>query len=441
MSIGVPIVSSRPHAIVIGAGIVGIASAWQLIRRGYRVCVLERNEDVAMETTFANGGQISPSESAPWSRPSTLWSAMGWMFRSSSPFNLHVAADPQQWRWLWGFLSCCTANANESGLRRLLPLAQHSASEMQHVRDEAEREGWPLKYEASLRGILRICRTRRALEHEWTSSAVLRELGVEFQKLSQDECMKLEPALQYAPENTRGGGLYAPNDESGDAHLFTRALWENAKASGLETRFGAKVESLEPTNGGRVAPRVNGETLECDLMVLAAGCGSRELARDLGFAIPLWPVKGYSLTASIVDESRAPQISIMDKKRRTVFSRLGNRMRAAGLADVARSTHENLDPKRAKLVLEALESLFPDSFDPGSIRFWQGYRPMMYDSLPLIGKAPGFEGLWFNLGHGSLGWSLGMGSASLLAQMICGESPEIDPSHYNPLRHLRRSSL
>ena len=429
--------SSAPHIIVIGGGIIGVASAWQLARHGCRVTILERRNDVALETSFANGGQISPSEVAPWSKPETLRLALGWMLRAGAPFRLHLAADTHQWRWLWNFLVRCTHKANEEGFRQLLPLARYSVDEIRRVRDAARQEGWALNYDASQKGILRIFRNRAALERDLESGANLRDWGMEIHSLTTDECLALEPALASNPENLRGGGLFTPQDEGGDAHLFARALWENAKASGVETRFGVEVEALGRDGNGRVVPQVQGEKLECDFVVLAAGCWSRELASGLGISLPLWPVKGYSLTANIADESRAPQISITDEERRTVFTRLGSRLRVAGLAEIARSTDEGHDPNRARVLVRNLEHVFPGSIDPDSIRFWHGYRPMMWDSLPLIGKAPGCSGLWFNLGHGSLGWSLAMGSAALLSQLVNDEHPAIDPVPYDPRQRMR----
>ena len=429
--------SRTSHVVVIGGGIIGVTSAWQLARHGHRVTILERREDVALETSFANGGQISPSEAAPWSKPETVRLALGWMLRANAPFRLHLAADTHQWRWLWNFLSRCTHRANKEGFHQLLSLASYSITEMRRVREAARQEGWALDYDASQKGILRIFRNLDALERERHSSACLSDWGMEMRALTPDECLALEPALASNPENSRGGGLFTPQDESGDAHLFARALWENAKASGVKARFGAEVEALERNGNGRVVPRVQGEQLECDFVVLAAGCWSRELALGLGISLPLWPVKGYSLTAEIADESRAPKISITDEERRTVFTRLGSRMRVAGLAEVARSTSEDFDPVRARVLVRNIEHVFPDSFDPGTIRFWHGYRPMTWDSLPLIGKVPGCDGLWFNLGHGSQGWSFAMGSAALLTQLVNNEEPAINPAPYDPQQKLR----
>ena len=429
--------SHTSHAVIIGGGIIGVASAWQLARHGYRVTILERREDVALETSFANGGQISPSEVAPWSKPETVRLAFGWMLRAGAPFRLHLAADTHQWRWLWNFLSRCTRRANEEGFQQLLSLASYSLAEIHRVRDTAQKEGWNLHYDASQTGILRIFRNRFALERERDSCACLGDWGMEMRVLTPDECLALEPALASNSENFRGGGLFTPQDESGDAYLFARALWENAKASGVQARFGVEVEALERNGSGRIVPRVRGEQLECDLVVLAAGCWSRELALGLGIPLPLWPVKGYSLTAEITDRSRAPKISITDEERRTVFTRLGSRIRVAGLAEVARSTNEGFDPGRARVLVRNLEHVFPDSFDPGTMRFWHGYRPMMSDSLPFIGRAPGCDGLWFNLGHGSLGWSFSMGSAALLTQLVHSEEPAIDPAPYDPQERLR----
>lgn len=429
-----------PRVIVIGGGIVGVAGAWQLARRGCSVLLLERRESVALETSFANGGQISPSEVAPWSKPEVVRRAPIWMLRAGAPFRWRPSANMAQWRWLWGFLSQCSHAANERSARRLFPLAQASVSELRKARETAKREGWALDYDMAQRGILRIFRTPKIREREWRAEAPLREMGVEMRLLSTGECIEMEPALQHAPENLRGGGLYTPGDESGDAHLFARALWKNAQAWGVEGRFGVEVTALRADSDGRVQPRVNGEWLECDALVLSAGCWSPALARGLGLSLPVWPVKGYSLTAAIADQSRAPRISVTDTGRRAVFTRLGACMRVAGLAEVARSTTEGLDPARAGILASYAEDLFPGAMDPGTAHFWHGYRPMMPDSTPLIGKAPGKENLWLNLGHGSLGWTMSMGSALLLAQRICGETPSLDPRPYDPEARLSRNA-
>lgn len=413
--------------LVLGAGIVGVATAHDLAEDGHEVTLVERREGAALETSHANGGQLSACEVAPWAGPEVPWLVMKWLGRPEAPFKLSLKPDPDQWRFLWRFLLRCRTSARRERIAPNLELALATKRRLNEIESQCAEEGHPIAYDKLNKGILRLFHDKAAL-HEAAALAPRLEAGGVSQKiLDADQCVALEPAL--ASSFQRGeiiGGIYAPDDGSGDAALFTSALGERAERLGVTFRTGLTVKRIMSEGGKVTGVETNEGMLSADAVVLAAGVGSAKLARDLGIYLPVYPLKGYSVTVPLRDQGATmPQVSITDEARKVVISRLGNRLRAAGKAEIAGYDLE-LDQARARSVFGAVESLMPQIASlEGGAEYWTGLRPMTPDGSPIVGRSKAYPNLYFNTGHGSLGWTMGAGSARLLADLIGGKVPEM----------------
>lgn len=412
--------------LVLGAGIVGVATAHDLAEDGHEVTLVERREGAALETSHANGGQLSACEVAPWAGPEVPWLVLKWLGRPDAPFKLSLKADPDQWRFLWRFLLRCRTSARHERIAPNLELALSTRHRLNEIEAQCAEEGHPLAYDRLNRGILRLFHDKAALQEAAELAPRLEAGGVSQKILGADDCVALEPAL--ASSFQRGeivGGVYAPEDGSGDAALFTRALSERATRLGVNFRHGLTVARIVAEAGRVTGVETDQGFLDADVVVLAAGVGSARLAKGLGIYLPVYPLKGYSVTVPLGDQGAAmPQVSITDEARKVVISRLGNRLRAAGKAEIA-GYDLNLDQARARSVFGAVESLMPQIAPlEGGADYWAGLRPMSPDGSPVIGRSGRYPNLYFNTGHGSLGWTMGAGSARLLADVIGGKLPE-----------------
>lgn len=421
-------------AIVIGAGIVGASTAYELALRGVKVTLVEAREGAGLGTSYANGGQLSACEVAPWAGPEIPWLILRWLGRDDAPFRLRPKMDPEQWLWLLRFLLRCRASARAERIPPNLEIALLTRARLAAYERDFAAAGAPLDFQRKEKGILRIFRDAHALKHAERESAIIGSIGVEQKRLSPAECAALEPALASAMQ--RGdiaGGLYAASDSSGDAHLFSRGIADGAARLGVTvmsdtsvTRIltdGSKVRGVETPQGA----------IEADAVVIAAGTETRALLAPFGIRSYIYPLKGYSVTLP-APEGNAPEVSITDEERKIVISRLGGRIRAAGQAEVG-GYDLTLEEGRARSVLDALEGVLPQ-VGPGRERaeFWCGLRPMTPDGSPVIGPVPGIAGLFVNSGHGTLGWTLGPGSAAALASLICDAAPQPDLSRFKITR-------
>lgn len=417
--------------VVIGAGIVGVTTAYEFAERGHQVILIDKREGAGLETSYANGGQLGAGEVAPWAGPEVPWLALKWMGRADGPFRLRLKADPEQWIWLLRFLMRCRASAREERVLPNLGLALLTQSRMDEIAAKLTSEGAPLAFDERRDGIMQIFHYERSLKEAAHGAETMRRAGLEQRVLTAAECVEVEPALASSVQ--RGeivGGLYCASDRSGDAHVFTRELAARAERLGVRFVTGAEVERFE-TQGDRITGvRTNGWLFGGDAVVLAAGIGSAKLARQLGLRIPVYPLKGYSVTVP-AGEGVAPKVSLTDEARKIVVSRFGDRVRVAGTAEVS-GYDTTLEMPRAKSVLDGLLSLLPQlSAGAGEAQFWTGLRPMSSDGSPLIGQAGRYRNLYLNTGHGSLGWTLGAGSAAALADAVCGETPRLDLTPFN----------
>lgn len=402
---------------IIGGGLIGVCSAWYLSRAGHEVTVIERQHELALETSYANGGQISVSHSDPWASPANLMQAMRWMGREDAPLLFRPRLDTAQWRWALKFLLECWPGRVDRNTREMVALGLHSRTLLGQLRDELQ-----LDYAASRCGILHVYSRpdeyRRGLQH----AARLSEYGCRREPLSREQCIELEPALAFQAERLLGG-TFTADDEIGDARLFTLALAHKARESGVVFRTDTTVTGFERTPSGelRALQLRQGDTssrLAADAFVLAAGSYSALLARGLGFYIPVYPAKGYSITLPIPAGARAPSISLIDDEHRIVFSRLGQRLRVAGTAEFT-GYDTSLNAVRGQVLVDYTRRWFPDLAAVREVEHWTGLRPATPGNVPLIQRSP-IPNLYLNTGHGTLGWTLAAGSGQLLAAVLSG---------------------
>ncbi len=408
--------------IVLGAGVVGVATAFFLREHGHEVTVVEQEQQVGARTSRANGGQISVSGAEPWSNPGVPRHVLGWLGRHDAPLRLQLRADPRQWAWGLRFLRECWPWRNARNMREIVSLGLYSR---QMLHDLRERRG--VHYDAQRRGILHLYTEPRALDAAARCTRRMQEFGCERRVVDVEEALRIEPALR-AMRHSLVGATFTEHDESGDAHAFTRALAQHCARDGVRLalgqtvtamrRRGDAIECLETT-----APDGSFERMRADAYVLAGGCWSAPLARGVGLRLPVYPIKGYSVTLPVADASAAWSVSLTDEEHKLVFSRLGDRLRVAGTAELGGWTRE-LDERRCAAMVERVAALFPGAADTSRASHWTGLRPMTPGNVPVIGRSP-LRNLYLNTGHGSLGWTLACGSAAALASLIGGRRPQV----------------
>ena len=404
---------------VLGAGVIGISTAYHLARAGADVVVLERREGPALETSFANAGQVSPGYTTPWAAPGVPLKALKWLFQRDAPLAIRPDGSLAQWVWLARMLAQCTADRYATNKRRMMRLAEYSRDVLRELRAEAQ-----LSYEQRSLGTLQLFRTAAQLEAAARDVEVLRGFGVPFELLGRDQLTRAEPALASAAHRL-SGGLRLPNDETGDCHLFTRQLADRAAALGARFHFGAVVSGLETAGGAVTAVHVGETRMPVDACVVALGSLSPALLSPCGIAVPVYPVKGYSLTIPVRDESQAPVSTVLDETYKVAVTRFDKRIRVGGMAELA--GHDlTLRRQRRRTLEMVVQDLFPDAGDLSSGTFWTGLRPMTPDSTPIVGATP-VAGLFLNTGHGTLGWTMAAGSGRLIADLVIGRRPEMDP--------------
>lgn len=408
--------------LVLGAGVVGTTSAWYLARAGHQVTVIDRQPVAGNETSFANGGQISVSHAEPWANPHVLPRLLKWLGHEDAPLLWRWRADPAQLAWGLRFLVECLPGRTRRNIAAIVSLALYSRRCLQALRSELD-----LHYDHLERGILHIYTDPGELRLATEAARIMRQFGLDRDTVDVDKCLEIEPALADA-RHLLAGGDYTRSDESGDAHRFTRALADHARAAGVEFRHETTVERIA-TAGGQVAGVVvhNGkapELLVADAYVVALGSYSPLLLRQIGLGIPVYPAKGYSATLTLAEDSGAPTVSLTDDERKLVFSRLGNRLRVAGTAEF-NGYNLDLNPARCQVLVDRTRQLFPHLKTIGEPAFWCGLRPATPSNVPLIGRTR-FGNLWLNTGHGTLGWTMSCGSAAALAEMMSGSLPDPD---------------
>ena len=383
---------------VLGAGVIGVTTAWYLRQEGHEVQVIDRRDGPGLETSFANGGQVSADHAAPWAGPGVPLQALKWLLHEDAPFLFRLRADPAQWRWGLEFLRNCTAARYRENAARLQRLGQYSRAQLQALRRETG-----LQYDQVTRGILVLHTGERPFQPGWKTP---------------DECVALEPAVASLKQRLVGGDYY-PGDESGDAYKFTAGLARLCEAKGVKFNFGVSIAGLAVENG-----KVTSSQFKADAFVIALGSYSPLLARPLGIRLPVYPLKGYSVTLPIKNEAAAWTVSLSDEAHKLVLSRLGDRLRIAGTAELD-GYNTGINLVRCAAIVKRVMELFPDAGDPSKATYWAGLRPATPSNLPVIG-ATRYPNLFINTGHGTLGWTHACGSGRILADIVSGRAPEVD---------------
>jgi D-amino-acid dehydrogenase len=404
---------------VLGAGVVGVTSAWYLARAGHEVTVIDRQDAAAMETSFANGGQISTSHAEPWANPGTPKQILKWLGREDSPMLFRLRADPHQWAWGLAFLRECLPARTRANAAQIAAINRYSRAQLLALRAETG-----IQYEQQTRGILRIYEGRHALD-EAVAAATLEKLhGIDVRVLTAGACVELEPALAACSERI-AGGVHAPGDESGDAYQFTQELARLGAARGVRFRYGSRVARIE-TAGGRVSRVIlgGGNVIEADNYVMALGSYSPLLLRPIGISIPVYPLKGYSITIPLAEGDVAPRISLSDVGHKLVMSRLGDRLRVAGTAELT-GYDTAINEVRCRAIVRRTFELFPKAGRAEDAQFWAGLRPATPGGVPCIGRTR-YSNLLLNTGHGTLGWTMACGSGAAIANIVSGRKPDLD---------------
>jgi D-amino-acid dehydrogenase len=406
--------------VVLGAGVIGVTGAWFLARAGHEVTLVDRQAEAGMETSFANGGQIAAGHAEPWARPAVLPKVLRWLGREDAPLLFRPRADLQQWLWALRFAAECLPGRFERNVRALAGLARYSRECLAELRSETG-----IEYHRVARGILHFCTEQAEFEALAKHAASMRGLGVVREVKSAAQCHDLEPTLRESLVRVVGG-VYSPEDESGDAHAFTTRLARLAEQKGVRFLRATAVESLEIAAGRVSAVRAGGERLQAEAFVVALGSYSARLLAPLGVAIPVYPLKGYSVTLPLAPEiaAYAPTVSLTDEAHKLVISRFGTRLRCAGTAELT-GFDTSINKRRCQAIVERLHVLFPALADAAAAEFWAGLRPATPSNVPVIGRTR-FANLYLNTGHGTLGWTLAAGSGRALADLVGGRRPEVD---------------
>jgi D-amino-acid dehydrogenase len=409
--------------IVLGAGVVGVASAWYLNRAGHEVTVIERRPGAGLETSFANGGQISVSHAEPWANPHVLPKALKWLGREDAPLLFRLRADPVLLRWLLSFLTQCTPGRTRENVRAIVALALYSRRMLGELRAETG-----IAYDQLQRGILHFFTDPREFAAASSAAALMRDFGCARNVVSADDCVRIEPALAEIRHQLVGGD-YTADDESGDAHRFTRELAALAGSRGVTFVYGTTVERFEIVGGEVTGVVAGGRHVAADACVVACGSWSTPLLAPLGLRLPVYPAKGYSATLPLSETSVAPVVSLTDDAHKIVISRLGQRLRIAGTAEF-NGYDLTLNPVRCQALMRRASALFPSLQPAGEPEFWCGLRPATPSNVPLVGRTR-IPGLWLATGHGTLGWTMACGTGAALADLLSGRRPEPDfPFHF-----------
>ncbi|WP_435257214.1 D-amino acid dehydrogenase [Thioclava sp. FR2] len=404
--------------VVLGSGVIGTTTAYQLARHGHEVTVIDRQPAAAMETSFANAGEISPGYSAPWAAPGIPMKALKWMFMEHAPLIIQPRPDPEKIRWMTQMLSNCTTKAYQTNKARMVRLAEYSRDCLTDLRAETG-----LSFDERQQGTLQLFRTQKQVDGAAKDIEVLREGGVPFEVLDVNGCLAAEPGLADARHKI-AGGLRLPKDETGDCFKFTQGLAAKAANLGVTFRHGVSIDHMI-TEAGRITGVATSEGLfTADAFVLALGSYSPRLVKSLGIKLPVYPVKGYSITVPITDAERAPISTVMDETHKIAITRLGDRIRVGGMAEIA-GFDLSLSEKRKRTLVHSVEDLFGGAGDQSQASFWCGLRPMTPDGTPIVGRSP-IANLFLNTGHGTLGWTMAAGSARVLSDIISGRATEIE---------------
>ncbi|WP_295843702.1 D-amino acid dehydrogenase [uncultured Xanthomonas sp.] len=420
------------RVLVLGSGVIGTATAWYLARSGCEVTVVDRQPAAGLETSYANAGQVSPGYASPWAAPGVPLKALKWLFQRHAPLAITPTADLQQYLWLAQMLRNCTAERYAINKARMVRLSEYSRDCLDQLRAETG-----IAYEGRQLGTTQLFRTQQQLDGAAKDIEVLREYGVPYELLDRAGIARVEPALANAPA-TLVGALRLPNDQTGDCRLFTQRLAAMAAAAGVQFRQGETIEALQ-ADGDRIdGVRIGGRVERADRYVVALGSYSPGLLAPLGIRLPVYPLKGYSLTLPIRDAALAPTSTILDESYKVAITRFDERIRVGGMAELA--GFDLSRPARRRATLEkVVNDLYPRGGDLAAAEFWTGLRPATPDGTPVVG-ATGYRNLFLNTGHGTLGWTMACGSGRYLADLMVSRQPQISGEGLDIFRYSRGSA-
>ena len=404
------------RVVVLGSGVVGVTSAWYLSQAGHEVTVIEREPGSALQTSAANAGQISPGYASPWAAPGVPLKAIKWMFERHAPLAIGLDGTAFQLKWMWQMLRNCDTRHYMENKERMVRLAEYSRDCLKVLRDSTG-----IEYEGRQGGTLQLFRTEQQYENATRDIAVLEEAGVPYQLLESARLAEVEPALAEVAHKLTGG-LRLPNDETGDCQLFTQRLAQMAGQAGVVFRYNTPVDRLLYEGEKIYGVKCGDEVIKADAYVMAFGSYSTAMLKGI-VDIPVYPLKGYSLTIPVAEESGAPVSTILDESYKIAITRFDNRIRVGGMAEIVGFNTELLQPRRETLEM-VVRDLFPRGGRVEEASFWTGLRPMTPDGTPVVGRTP-YKNLWLNTGHGTLGWTMACGSGQLLSDLISGRSPAI----------------
>ena len=412
---------------ILGSGVIGVTSAWYLAKAGHEVVVIDRQPGPALETSYANAGEISPGYASPWAAPGIPMKAMRWLFMQHAPLILRPTFDVAMWRWIVAMLGNCTEKAYAVNKSRMVRLAEFSRDQLIALRQETG-----ISYDERSQGTLQLFREQKQLDGIGKDVAVLQADGVPFEVLDKAGCIAAEPGLANS-QSPIVGGLRLPNDETGDCFKFTNALAKMAKAAGVTFLNDHKIKRLVHDRGSIDHVETEKGPIKADAFIVALGSYSPLLVAPLGIRLPVYPVKGYSITVPITAAERAPVSTLLDESFKVAITRLGDRIRVGGMAELS-GFSTNLPDKRRDTLEYSVGSLFPAAGDLGKARFWSGLRPMTPDSTPVIGSTR-IPNLYLNTGHGTLGWTMACGSGHVIADIISNRKPAIETADLSIARY------
>ncbi|WP_435945350.1 D-amino acid dehydrogenase [Dryocola sp. BD586] len=415
------------HVVVLGSGVVGVASAWYLRQAGHEVTVIEREAGPALETSAANAGQISPGYAAPWAAPGVPLKAIKWMFQRHAPLAISLDGTRFQLKWMLQMLRNCDTRHYMENKGRMVRLAEYSRDCLKELRHSTG-----IQYEGRQGGTLQLFRTAQQYENAAKDIAVLQEAGVPYQLLEAGQLGQVEPALAEVAHKLTGG-LRLPNDETGDCQLFTQNLARMAQEAGVNFRFNTPVDRLLYEGQSIYGVQCGKEVVKADAYVVAFGSFSTGLLKNI-VDIPVYPLKGYSLTIPIADEQGAPVSTILDETYKIAITRFDKRIRVGGMAEIVGYNTDLLQPRRETLEM-VVRDLYPRGGHVEQATFWTGLRPMTPDGTPIVGRTP-FKNLWLNTGHGTLGWTMACGSGQMLSDLMSGRTPAIPFDDLSVARYL-----
>jgi len=413
--------------LVLGSGVIGVTNAWYLAKEGHEVTVVDRQPEAALETSYGNAGMISPGYAMPWAAPGVPKKAVKWMMQDLAPLAIQPKLEGSMYSWMSKMLRNCTESAYAVNKERMLRIAEYSRDCFVDMRNELD-----IDYEQRTQGTLQLFRTQKQLDACAADVAILKECNVRHEVLDTAGCVDAEPALAYKKDKIVGG-LRLPGDETGDCFKFTQALAEECERLGVKFIFNTSVDALQVEKGDVTGVHTSAGLLTADKYVVAMGSYSPLLLAQIGIKVPVYPVKGYSLTLPIIDESRAPVSTVMDETYKVAVTRFDDRIRVGGTAEIT-GYDLGLPDKRRKSVDFVVDDLFTGAGDLKNAEFWTGLRPMTPDSVPVLGETK-YKSLVLNTGHGTLGWTMSLGSSRYVADIISGRKPDIDTAGLSVARY------